>query len=328
MYLELLRRLDDKKFSAWEKFLNRAGLHSDSDVSQTVLVWENKELIATGSRTGNLLKCIAVDKNHQGEDLTAVVLSKLRQEAFEEGHRHLFLYTKPENEALFTSLFFYPVAKTKTVLLMENRKNGIGDFLHTMPKSEVSGKIGSIVMNCNPFTLGHRYLIESAARQCSFLYVFVVAEDKSRFSFSDRFEMVRQGTADLENVCVLSTGPYLVSSATFPTYFLKNREEAGKIQCLLDVAIFTQYFVPKFSITDRFVGTEPLSPMTNQYNEALKEHLPQHGVTLNEIPRLSVSDTPVSASEVRRLIEKGDAEKVKKLVPTTTFQFLKTKKLI
>ncbi len=328
MYLELLSHLDDKKYKIWERFLHQSGLHTDSDVTQTALLWENDELIATGSRNGNLLKCIAVDKRHQGEDLTAVVLSKLRQEAFEEGHRHLFLYTKPGNETLFSSLFFYPVAKTDTVLLMENKKNGILDFLDTMPSTASSGKIGAIVMNCNPFTLGHRYLVECAAKECSLLYLFVVSEDKSRFSFAQRLEMVKLGTADLKNVCVLTTGPYLVSSATFPTYFLKDREQAGQVQCLLDVAIFTRYFVPKFSITDRFVGTEPLSPMTNQYNRAMKEHLPKHGVTLNEIPRRSIANTPISASEVRRLMDEKNIEKIKTLVPETTFRFLQSQGLI
>jgi [citrate (pro-3S)-lyase] ligase len=229
---------------------------------------------------------------------------------------------------MFTDLFFYPVAQTDKVLLMEDKKDGINRFLNSLTAEETSGKAGCIVMNCNPFTLGHQYLIETASKQCDTLYVFVVSEDKSRFSAEDRIEMVRLGTNHIPNVRVIPTGPYLISSATFPTYFLDNREMASEIQCMLDIEVFINYYVPKFGITSRFVGTEPLSPTTNQYNCALKEHLPPRGVSLSEIPRLEKSDAPISASRVRELIDLGDLTSLKALVPDTTYKYLIYKKLI
>lgn len=322
MYIELLSELKGPKFNIWKDFLSEAALEADTRVTQTALLWDEDELIATGSRQENILKCIAVKKGRQGEDLTATVLTALRKEAFAEGYRHLFLYTKPENKDMFSSLFFYPVAQTDTVLLMESRKNGINDFLALMPQKASGGNIGAIVMNCNPFTKGHRYLAEAAAKSCDHLYVFVVSENKSLFSAEDRLKMAELGTADLPNVTVLSTGPYLVSAATFPTYFLKNREDAPNVQCMLDIEIFTKYFVPKFSVTHRYVGTEPLSPMTDKYNIALKEQLPKKNIILEEIPRLCINDTPISASAVRSLIGKGDFEKLRELLPDTTFNYL------
>jgi [citrate (pro-3S)-lyase] ligase len=298
----------------------QAGLHPDIDWEQTVLVWDGTELAAAGSRNGNLLKCIAVDPGHRGEDLTATVLTQLRTEAFRCGHSHLFLYTKPENRLLFESLFFYPIAQTDKVLLMENKQGGIQAFLDTLPQGQPGKKTGAAVMNCNPFTLGHRYLIETAAKECDRLYVFVLSEDKSRFSAAQRLEMVRLGTADLPNVTVLPTGPYLISSATFPTYFLKDREQAGSIQCLLDIEIFANHFVPRFGITHRYVGTEPLSPMTAQYNEALKAQLPGKGITLREIPRLETEAGPVSASAVRAALEEN--RDIRGLVPESTLHYL------
>ena len=125
MDIELVGRLTGARKDKWKAFLSRAGLEADEQVESTVLVWEDDELIATASRMGNLLKCIAVDDLHQGEGLTATLLTQLRQDAFSHGHSHLFLYTKPKNEFMFSSLFFYPIAKTETVLLMENKKDGI-----------------------------------------------------------------------------------------------------------------------------------------------------------------------------------------------------------
>lgn len=303
-------------------------LAADEAIESTCLVWEDGQIIATGSRQENILKCIAVDPLHQGEDLTATVLTQLRQDAFGAGHKHLFLYTKPKNQFMFSSLFFYPIAKTDQVLLMEDRPGGVKGFVDSLSAPVTSGKIGAAVMNCNPFTRGHRYLIETAARDCDHLYVFVLSEDKSQFSAEDRMALVKAGTADLNNVTVLPTGPYLISSATFPTYFLKEREKAQTIQCQLDIEVFARHYAPKFGITHRYVGTEPLSQMTDQYNQALLQFLPQLSIEVHLIPRLETGDTPISASYVRSLLGTGQAELLKTLVPETTFQYLETHNLI
>lgn len=322
MDTELVSRLSGSRLTAWKDLLTKAGLHTDFTFDRTALIWDNGQLIAAASRQDNILKGIAVDDNHRGEDLTATLLTQLRQDAFQAGYSHLFLYTKPQNLFMFRSLFFYPVAQTKDVLLMENKENGVSAFLDTLPVIPCDGVVGAAVMNCNPFTKGHQYLIETAAKECDRLYVFVLSEDKSEFSFRDRLEMVKRGTAHLPNVTVLPTGPYLISSATFPTYFLKDRENVQTVQCQLDIDIFSKFYAPKFGITRRYVGTEPLSPMTNLYNEALKTHLPPTGIELIEIPRLEASGAPVSASRVRQLLQEKDLNTLCELVPQTTYDYL------
>lgn len=187
MEIESISRISGAKLNIWREFLERAGMQAESCCEQTVLIWDRDTLVATGSRQQNLLKCIAVDESRQGEGLTATVLTALKKEAFEQGHRHLFLYTKPQNRAMFSSLFFYPIAQTDEVLFMEDKRNGIKQFLETLERADAKdGSVGAAVMNCNPFTLGHRYLIEQAAKECDRLYVFVLSEDKSRFSVADR----------------------------------------------------------------------------------------------------------------------------------------------
>ena len=323
MELEQIGVLRGRKRQEWEAFLRRAGLEPDENIQRTVLVWDNGELIATGSRQENLLKCIAVDENRQGEGITASLITALRQDAFTSGHQHLFLYTKPRNSFMFSSLFFYPVAKTDQVLLMENRRDGIRNFVDQLPVHNVAGPIGAAVMHCNPFTLGHRYLIETAARECGHLYVFVLSEAGAMFSPECRMAMVRAGTADLPNVTVLPTGPYLISSATFPTYFLKDKDHHPQIQCRLDIAIFTQYFAPRLGITHRFVGTEPFSASTAMYNRELIQLLPQAGIQVRELPRLETSSGAVSASAVRRFLQQGKTAEAAALLPETTVNILK-----
>lgn len=326
MDIEFAPKLQGVKREKWVDFLQKAGLVPGEQVQTTVLIWENEELIATGSRQDNVLKYIAVDPGHRGQDLTATILTSLRQDAFHAGHSHLFLYTKPANALMFSSLFFYPVAKTEQVLLMENKQNGVLNFLDTFTPAAHSGTVGALVMNCNPFTKGHRYLVETAAKECDQVYVFVLSEDKSHFSAKDRMEMVKLGAQDLKNVTVLPTGPYLISSATFPSYFLKDRENVNNIQCLLDIEVFAKYYAPKFGITRRYVGTEPLSALTQQYNQALRTYLPAKGIELREIPRLENDGIPVSATNARSNLH--DPAALKALVPDTTYTYLKENGLL
>ena len=328
MNVEIATKLRGAKLTAWQELITAAGLAPGEPVDRIALLWDGDELVATASRTENLFKYIAVKANRQGEDLTATVISALRADAFSDGHSHLFLYTKPENASVFSSLFFYPVAMTDKVLLMENRQNGIKDFISSLNPPKKDGKFGALVINCNPFTLGHQSLIEAASAACERVYVFVLSEDKSRFSAKDRIEMVRIGTSHLKNVTVLPTGPYLISSATFPTYFIKDRDAIGEIQCLLDVEIFAKHFAPAFSIVERYVGTEPLSPLTDRYNRVLAEELPKRGIKLVEVERKTAHGAPISASLVRECITKGDTEALRDLLPQSTIDYLNRNNLI
>ncbi len=323
MTVECISSMTGWRKKEWADFLCRMGLIPDENVESTVLLWDNEVIVAAGSRHKNVLKCIAVDSAYQGEGLTATLLTQLRQDAFTAGYKHLFLYTKPQNEVMFSSLFFYPVAKTQNVLLMESEKNGIANFLSGLPVPCRSGKIGAAVMHCNPFTRGHRYLIETAAKQCDWLYLFILSEEESIFPAADRMELVQLGTADLKNVTVYPTGQYLISSATFPSYFLKDRGLVDKAHCELDISVFLQHFVPHFSISHRFVGTEPQCAVTGHYNEMLKTILPGNGVDVVEIPRLELADAPISASTVRKLLSQENWEEIEKLVPETTLHYLR-----
>ena len=184
-------------------------------------------------------------------------------------------------------------------------------------------------MNCNPFTKGHLALITYAASRCSLLHIFVVEEDRSLFPFEVRMRLVKDGTAHLPNVRVHPSGPYMISSATFPTYFLKKGEDAARIQSELDITLFASRIAPLFHITKRFAGEEPLDPVTRDYNEAMIRLLPQYSISFIKIAR-TTAETPegkpevISASRVRKLLaETGVTEEVLQLVPPCTAQYLK-----
>ncbi len=252
------------------------------------------------------------------------MLSELLKNAHENGYGHLFIFTKPESSEMFQALDFYPVARTKDVVLLENKKDGVNKYVASL-NAPAFKNAGAIVMNCNPFTKGHLYLITTAAGQCGKLFIFVVSEDKSFFSAADRFAMVKAGTAHLDNVAVYPSGPYLISSATFPSYFLKETVKSASINCELDLTVFSACFAAPLGITTRFVGTEPNDPVTAAYNEQMKRFLPGMGVEVREIARMETDGGPVSASVVRRLMREGDLRAIENLVPPTTLEYVKRK---
>ena len=188
-----------------------------------------------------------------------------------------------------------------------------------------SEDVGAIVMNCNPFTLGHRYLIEQAAKQCEQLLIFVVQEDKSFFPYNDRIELVRQGVQDLSNVSVVGSGKFIISSLTFQSYFNKAALQDRTIDCSDDVTLFVNEIAPAANIKTRFVGEEPLDQVTNQYNRTLEKILPMNGIRFVEIPRITTGDNVISASRVRQLLQEKNWDEIKRYVPETTLRYLEEK---
>jgi [citrate (pro-3S)-lyase] ligase len=302
-------------------FLGVCGIRYDDAVAFSVCLCEGEAIAASGSLDGNILKCIAVSPAHQNEGLTAAVVTELVKEALRKGRRRLFLFTKPGNRDRFEDLGFYPISQTGDVLLMENRKDGIRGFVERLPRPS-GNRIGAIVANCNPFTRGHLYLIETAAKGCDVLHLFILSEDKSDFSAQDRRDLAIRGTAHIPQVVVQPTGPYLISAATFPDYFLKDTAAAGEANGGLDLKIFAEHFARPLGITRRFVGSEPYSPLTAAYNRQMGKLLPSWGIEVIEIPRLEAEGGPISASRVRALLKAGDMEAIRDLVPPVSYRYL------
>ena len=316
------RPLRGRALAEVQDFLARQGLTWETDVTYTVVLRDSGgDIAATASLQEDVIKCVAVAEDLRGEGLTATGLTAVRREALRLGKRHLFLYTKPENRQQFAGLGFYEVARTDRVLLMEDRRGGFAAWTESIRRGEAAGTIGAIVLNASPMTLGHRYLIEEAAKGCDFLYLLVVSEDKSAVPAADRRAIVEAAVADLPRAAVAGTDRYLISTATFPAYFLKEKAVAGAVWTDLDIAVFLK-LVAALGITRRFVGSEPFCPVTSAYNAAMAAALPRGGVELVELPRLEKDHTPVSATEVRRLLAQGRWQEIRPLVPAATWNYL------
>ena len=346
-----------------ERFLETNQLRLDEvDYYAIVTEPDGDDILAGGGLQGDIIKCIAVSEQLRDAHLSNRLISHLISEAAQRGHHSVKVFTKPQNRQVFESLGFRLVGDAPLAILMENG-HGMEDYkkylqdisLSTLPSplstlhsslsslhSPLSTKTGVIVMNANPFTLGHKYLIEKAAAEVDHLFIIPVKEERSLFPYAERKAMIEQSLSTLrstrrgafvakrrknsplstKNGAVLSGSDYAISAATFPTYFLKQLSDAADTQMLLDIDIFCRHIAPALGATVRFVGSEPTDALTRRYNELLAEQLPKYGLRLKEIPRLQTEQAPISATTVRSLMAQGMFVEATKLVPPTTIPYL------
>jgi len=313
---------DQYYYQQWQELVTHEGLVIENidDITSTIGIFDGEKLVATGSYFENVLKYLAIDPDYQGGNTFNKIVSDLINELAVQNVFHIFVFTKPQYKKSFKYLGFQVVAETEFSTLLETGDYSIDQYIAELPK--VTGKnISAIVMNANPFTLGHRYLVEQAAQASDFVYLFVVNQDASLFTTAERLELIKQGTSDLENVQVVSGGQYMVSFVTFPSYFIKSRADVATYQTQLDAEVFKRV-AKGLHITKRFVGSEPYSPTTEIYNQSLANVLPPE-VSLEVLDRKAVSQDIISATKVRSAIQNNDLITVQKYVPETTFKYIK-----
>lgn len=309
-------------FEKTEEFLSSNGLQYEPLDVLYVVANESYEWIACAGRSKNVLKCFAVDPAARNSNAFDELISALIKDAYQKNIEELFVFTKNDYLAMFESFGFTRLASTESSGLLFRSDRSVESILEQLAIPEKPGRIGSIVMNANPFTNGHRYLIETAASKVDHLIVFVVENDASYFNTADRYALVKSQTRDLDHVTVVLSTEFIISKATFPSYFLKETALVNREHARIDALIFKRYFVPLFHIGVRFLGEEPLDPSTAIYNEELSLILPPE-CSVDIIPRLCRDDEVVSASDVRRHFQQGDLESIRAIVPEGTFQFLK-----
>ncbi|MEI6274792.1 MAG: hypothetical protein WCP08_02330 [Prolixibacteraceae bacterium] len=316
-------------------FLADLGFEFDpSEVECTMIVYNLKgELVGTGSHQGRILKYVAVDPKYRDTTAFALIVTYMTEKLLKI-YKHTFVFTRPENSVRFGGLGFSEIASAPPLFsILEFGFESIltyQDYLQTLIRPTETTAVAAIVVNCNPFTNGHKYLIEKAASENELLYLFVVEEDLSAFPFKVRWELIRKGIAHLNNVVMVRGGMYIVSGSIFPAYFLKNEtiSDVMEKQAELDVQIFARYVVPVLGIKKRYVGTEKYCVTTAAYNRAMKKILPASGVEIIEVMRKLAtpgsSKLPIfiSASNIRQAIKADQLDDVVEFLPESTREFL------
>ena len=307
-----------------ERFLADSGLRLEDVDYYAAVTDDNGNIVAGGGLQGNVIKCIAVGEATRATGLSNRLISHLIGMATQQGAETVKVYTKPDNSAIFKSMGFQIIAQAPQAILMENGVKGIGTYANYLRRmrGDRPGGASAIVMNANPFTLGHRYLVHQAAQEASTLYVIAVREDRSTFNYQERLAMIQAGCKDLDNVVVVEGSDYAISELTFPTYFLKQVTDATDTHITLDLDLFAKHIAPALGVTTRYVGSEPTDTLTARYNALMQEQLPAHGIEVKTIERLVLDGQPVSASRMRQWLADGSLSQAAALVPQTTEPYL------
>lgn len=293
---------------------------------KTYVIRKDGRIIATGSSERNILKYFFVDCTYSGQGAIASIFNELLEYILSQGYESYFVFTTPNNKSVFQSLGLSEVSATEKVILLEGGFYNIEKWMADT-KREIGpkkGKRGAIVANCNPMTLGHKFLVTEALEYVDELLVFVVEEDLSVFPFEDRLAIVKEELKDFENVKVLKGGSYIISRGTFPTYFIKKKDDLLDVYTDLDATIFAQRIAKGLDINIRFLGTEDTDAVTNVYNRALMKVLDDYNIETTLIPRLKMGDKTVSATYVRQLIKEDKLEKSYRYLTLATKRFLNT----
>lgn len=300
-------------------------------VDYSIVIYNLKgDIIGTGSMQKNVLKYVAVAPKYRETAAFPMIVSHLTERIVTK-YKTVFVFTNPHNLLVFKGLGFKHIATAEPFFsLLEYGTSTISTYqekIKAYKKQTKTNKIASVVVNCNPFTNGHKFLIEKAANENELVYLFVVQENLSVFPFDIRWNLIKKGIEHLKNVVMIPGGDYIVSGKTFPQYFLKGIAEQEIVNCQgeLDIQIFCKHIAPILNIAKRYVGTETYCKTTAGYNAAMKKLLPQYNMEFIEVDRMKEiidnGEEYVSASTVRNSIKNNELDKYWHLLPQVTQDF-------
>ena len=303
-----------------ERFLERNGLRMEALDHYYTVQGADGEILAGAGTAGDIIKCVAVDSSERSSGLTVPLISRVMSEAASRGLTALKVFTKPEYEPVFESLGFHTIAMAPLAVLMENGR-GLEDYCGYLRSLRTPGPCGVAIINANPFTLGHKYLLDTAAARVDTLFVIPVGEEGQQFSYKERCRMISDAAP--KGVRVLDASAYQISAATFPSYFIKDLSDVSETQMRLDLDLFGRHVAPALGVLVRFIGSEPEDALTAGYNALMRIVLPHYGVSVVEIPRLEEEPgAPVSASSVRKALNAGRFHAAAALTPPSSHPFM------
>ncbi|MDE5643933.1 MAG: triphosphoribosyl-dephospho-CoA synthase [Muribaculaceae bacterium] len=317
----------------WERLIDESGLTVTDMPPYAVGIFDSDDnLLGTAALDGDIIKYVAIDHRHRGEAIANSLLSRIISEAGCNGIFNLKIFTKPEYTTLFTDLSFNVIGQSATSVMLENSLTELKRYKNYLRKAALEANPGAlpagvIVMNANPLTEGHLHLIRESASGIGQLFIIPLADNpKTLFSYQSRRSALLDTTRDLKNVTVLEGSPYCISSATFPSYFIKQLDRRTESHIRLDLDIFIRHIAHSLGVSVRFFGEEPTDPLTARYNRLMKEILPANGIETVEIPRLrDGSDEVISASRIRKGLEDRKLYPLLGIVPAATYPMLLAK---
>lgn len=307
---------------AARRLVERAGLTFEEGYEDLVGAFRGRRLVACGARAGRVLKMLVVHDEHRGKGLLAGVVTELMRRGLEASIDTYFILSRPCMAAVFQRLGFNELVATEHAALLEYG-HSLHQYLRKRGAIARPGENSAVVVSSDPFSLSQKALVERAAELGRTAYVLVPSDGRFLFSLQERLEMARRGVGPLDNAVVTDTGPYVLSSATFPAYFLDPSEEPDEVRMALDVDLFGRHIAPAFHVTTRVIGTRPTDPRHRRYNRILGQRLGRWGIRLEQIERTTSGADWVSTERVQRQFAQHGLDGIAALVPQSTLEYLR-----
>ena len=209
-------------------FLSFNGLEYESDVDFTLVYLRGEDIVATGSLSHNIIKCVAISPLIRGSGILSKLMTRLVRKLYRKGYRHHFIFTKPRYVTRFKTYGFSEIVRAEPYvsLLEYGIETSIDKFVKKISMKKKPGKIiSSMIVDCNPITQDHVLAINLAAHFSDWLHIFLISEPKFFFPIDIRLKLLTETVSHLDNVIIHLGGEYIVSHMTFPTYFLRKEEK-------------------------------------------------------------------------------------------------------
>lgn len=186
-------------------------------------------------------------------------------------------------------------------------------------------KASCCAIHGNPFTNGHRYLVETASRESDHVFILTVMEDSGIFSFGERYAMAVDAVSDLDNVTVIPSGQFIGNVSNFHAYFVQVYEGDTIEQARSHAEAFAS-IASLLHVKRRYLGEEPDDPVADEINKQCVRILPEHDIQPVILKRKDQNGRIVSGSVIRELAEK-DAEELRQFVPSAVADIIRCESL-
>ena len=92
--MEIKEAILDIEIKQVKSFLASFDLRYEDNIDKTLYIEENNKIIATISKSKDIIKCLAISPSYQSENLSSVLVSKIIEKMREENIHSYIVFTK------------------------------------------------------------------------------------------------------------------------------------------------------------------------------------------------------------------------------------------
>jgi [citrate (pro-3S)-lyase] ligase len=195
-------------------------------------------------------------------------------------------------------------------------------------KLKKSDEIGIAVMSANPFTIGHRHLVELGSKMFDYFVIFLMQDGYDLiFDKKECQKIVEVGVSDLDNVIV---APFPEGCITWDDFCPEYNNVAARHAKnfiginVYDLANMLVVMCKEGNFSHYIAGIETDDAVTRQMCLHFKNICELNGINFIAIPRKKIGDNEksISGTECRKLLETKQYDKLLKVLQPNVLQYI------